>query len=61
MAETTALGEEGRGGKPPKAGKAEGVQTEGWLFRLGGSFLPKQGHDINVEGREADPSHCTTV
>lgn len=27
MAETTALGEEGRGGKPPEAGKAEGVQT----------------------------------
>lgn len=44
-----------------RSGRPKKHKPEGRLFRLGGSFLPKQGHDINVEGRGVDSSDRTTV
>ena len=45
----------------PRSGRLKEHKLEGRLFRLGGSFLPKQGHDINEEGRGVDSSDRTTV
>lgn len=45
----------------PRSGRLKEHKLEGRLFRLGGSFLPKQGHDINEEGRGVDSSDHTTV
>lgn len=45
----------------PRSGRLKEHKREGQLFRLGGSFLSKQGRDINVEGRAADSSDRTTV